>query len=230
MASLGVATLSASFRSPLLEGFSSADLRTILAGAKQRRYPANSIITYQGTPADHLFLVARGCCRYFFLTSEGKKILLFWLAPGDAFGGAALVQTPTDYVVSTESVKETHVLVWDRGTVRGLAARFPRLLENAISIASEYLTWYMATHVAITTHDARRRLARVLMSLAQTIGHPVKDGLEMGVSNEDLAYASDLTPFTVSRLMSAWQRSGALVKRRGKLVLRAPERLHLQKI
>jgi len=230
MASLGVAALSANFQSPLLDGFSSAELRVILAAAKQRRYPANSIITYQGTPADHLFLVMRGCARLFFLTQEGKKILLLWLAPGEVFGGAALVQTPTDYVVSTEAVKETHVLVWDRGTIRTLAGRFPRLLENAISIASEYLTWYMATQVALTTHDARRRLARVLLSLAQAIGRPMKGGLEIGVSNEDLAYASNLTPFTVSRLMTEWQRSGALVKRRGKLVLRAPERLHLQKL
>lgn len=230
MASLGVATFSANFRSPLLEGFSSAELRTILAGARQRCYPANAIITHQGTPADHLFLVARGCCRYFFLTHEGRKILLLWLAPGDALGGAALVQTPTDYVVSTESVKEIQVLVWDRDKVRGLAARFPRLLENAISVASEYLTWYMATHVATTTRDARRRLVRVLMSLAKTVGHPVKDGLEMEISNEDLAYASNPTVFTVSRLMSAWQRNGTLVKRQGKLVLHAQERLHVQKI
>jgi CRP-like cAMP-binding protein len=230
VASLGVAPLSANFRSPFLEGFSSAELRVILAAAKHRRYPAQSVMTYQGNPAEHLFLVARGRARYFFITQEGKKILLLWLGPGDVFGGAALVQTPSDYVLSTETVRESHVLVWDRATIRGVAARFPRLLENAISIASEYLTWYMATHVALTTDNARRRLARVLISLAQTIGHPVQGGLEIGVSNEDLANASNLTPFSVSRLMSEWQRSGALLKRRGNFVLRAPERLHLQKV
>lgn len=230
MATLSVAVPSANFRSLLLEGFSPAELRIILAAATQRRYPAHTVMTYQGDSADHLFLMTRGRARYFFMTEEGKKILLLWLAPGDAFGGATLVQTPSDYTLSTEAVKESHVLVWDRPSIRGLAARFPRLLENAISIASEYLTWYMATQVALTTQDARRRLARVLISLAQTIGHPVRGGLEIEVSNEDLANASNLTPFSVSRLMSEWQRSGALVKRRGKFVLHAPQRLHLQQI
>jgi hypothetical protein len=37
-----------------------------------------------------------------------------------------------------------------------------------------------------------------------------------------------VTPFTTSRLISEWQRSGALVKRRGKVLLRSPERLFLR--
>jgi hypothetical protein len=34
-----------------------------------------------------------------------------------------------------------------------------------------------------------------------------------------LANAANVTPFTASRLISAWQRSGAVKKSRGKLLL-----------
>jgi len=43
-----------------------------------------------------------------------------------------------------------------------------------------------------------------------------------------LANAANVTPFTASRLMSDWQRDRALVKRRGAILLRSPERLLLR--
>jgi len=39
------------------------------------------------------------------------------------------------------------------------------------------------------------------------------------------SHAANVTPFTASRLISEWQRSHALEKRRGKGVLWSPERL-----
>ena len=63
------------------------------------------------------------------------------------------------------------------------------------------------------------------MELAGAIGRKVPDGVELEVTNEDLANAASITPFTASRLLSTWQRDRAVVKRRGKLLLRAPERL-----
>jgi hypothetical protein len=40
-----------------------------------------------------------------------------------------------------------------------------------------------------------------------------------------LASEANISLFTASRLISAWQREGILEKRRGKILLRFPERL-----
>jgi CRP-like cAMP-binding protein len=72
-----------------------------------------------------------------------------------------------EYRVSTETVKDTWVLVWNRGTIRALSERYPRIKENALWIASDYLDWYTAAHVALSCHTARQRLANVLVSLAR---------------------------------------------------------------
>jgi hypothetical protein len=40
-----------------------------------------------------------------------------------------------------------------------------------------------------------------------------------------LANEANVSVFTASRLLSAWQREGILVKRRGKVLLRFPDRL-----
>ena len=62
-------------RSQFLDGLTPTDRKTILAAATQRRFFANSVITNQGHPADHLFLLTKGLVRYFFVTEAGKKLL-----------------------------------------------------------------------------------------------------------------------------------------------------------
>jgi CRP-like cAMP-binding protein len=93
-----------------------------------------------------------------------------WLAPGDLFGGSALLEVTTPYLCGVEVTKRTRVLLWERDIIRNLAARYPKLLENALSVASDYLVWYVATHVALTCHTARKRVAEVLISLARGSG------------------------------------------------------------
>jgi len=51
--------------------------------------------------------------------------------------------------------------------------------------------------------------------------------MELDVTNEELAEAANVTPFTASRLISQWQRRGALVKTRGKILLQSPGNLLL---
>jgi CRP/FNR family transcriptional regulator, nitrogen oxide reductase regulator len=213
-----------------LEGLAPLELKTIVAAATQRRFLANSVVTDQGQPAGHLFLLLQGRSRYFFMTQDGHKILLRWLPAGEVFGGSALLPTPSNYLVSVETVKSSCALVWDRATIRRLALQHPRLLENALAIVSDYLDGYLAVHVSMTCHTARQRLAQVLVNLASGIGHKVPAGVELHVSNEDLANAANVTPFTASRLLSDWQRSGMVLKSRGKVLLRHPERLLLHEL
>src|SRR3979490_2907335 len=82
----------------LLEGLPNRDRELVLAAATLRTVSANSTITTQGAPASRLYLVVKGCARFFYDTSDGRKILLIWLAPGDLFGGAAMIAKPANYL------------------------------------------------------------------------------------------------------------------------------------
>jgi CRP/FNR family transcriptional regulator, nitrogen oxide reductase regulator len=212
-------------RSPFLEGLAPSERDIVLSAATKRRFMVKSVVTNQGDPAERLFLLTKGRARFFFITQTGKKILLHWLPPGEVFGGATLLLRPSPYLVSTETLKDSSVLAWDRATIRGLAMRYPRLLDNAMLIASDYFSWHLSSHVALTCHTARQRLAQVLVSLARAIGHEVPGGIELDVTNEELANAANVTPFTASRLFSGWQRNGILTKSRGKVTLHSAKRL-----
>jgi CRP/FNR family transcriptional regulator, nitrogen oxide reductase regulator len=212
----------------LLHGLPDREIDLILATAKARRRSAKSVITHQGEPADHLYLLWTGRARYFFETSNGKKLILRWITPGDIFGGAALVSRPSTYLLSVEAVRDSVLLDWDSQTICELVRRFPRILENAIFLAADYISWYIAAHAALTSQTAEERLAHVLKELASTIGERVSGGVKIDVTNEELANSVNIAPHTTSRIMSAWQKAGVLRKSRGQLVLRSPEKLFVR--
>jgi CRP-like cAMP-binding protein len=211
--------------SQFLEGLSSSERSRILATAKTSRIPARKIVVQQDYPAEQFFLITRGQARYFFITEEGRKILLFSLVPGDVFGGAAILSKRSHYLLGTETVKESQLLVWQRSDITAVTARYPRLMQNMLLIAYDYLGWYLAAHVGLACHTATQRFAAVLVTLAHTVGQNGPSGMEIEANNEELANAACITTFTASRLLSRWQRSGVILKKRGRVVISSPERL-----
>ena len=209
--------------SGFLEGLAKPERKAILAAATLQRFNANSVVTNEGQPADRLFLLTKGRARFFSITEEGNKLILLWLPPGEVFGGRTLLREPSSYLVSTEAVKESWALMWDRNTIRGFCARYPRLLDNALLLASEYLALRLESYLALTRHNAHQRLAHVLTTIAPSIGRKVSGGVELDVTNEELANTANMTLFTASRLLNEWQRNGDVLKSRGKLLLRRPE-------
>ncbi len=209
----------------LFDGLPPLAVNEIVAAATSRRVLANSVVISQGQAASHLFLLTQGRARYFSIAEDGRKLLLHWLVPGEIFGGAALLPKPSYYIVGTEIVQNATLLVWKRSSIRWLATKHPRLLDNTLPIFLDYLAIYVATHVALTCHNARQRLAGVLVTLAHVIGHVTREGIELDVTNEELANASNISIFTASRLLNYWQSRGFLAKRRRKLLVRSPEHL-----
>jgi CRP-like cAMP-binding protein len=207
------------------EGISPRDISHILRAARLRRFQAHSVIAIEGHRADKLFLILEGHARTFLTTLRGEKIVLFWIPPGDVAGARALLSRPLNYLTSTEAVTDGFALVWRRNDILSLSKQHLPLLENALMIASDYVEIWRDLHLETSYHTASQRIARVLSGLAKGIGRKVAEGIELNVTNEELANEANVTIFTVSRLLSEWHRKGLLVKGRGRIVLHSPEEL-----
>jgi CRP-like cAMP-binding protein len=205
----------------LLLGLEQQELDSILAAGRPRRFSAKSVIKYQGEPAEQLFLLWEGRARDFFETYNGQKLNLQWITPGEAFGGAALVSRPSTYLVGSEAVLDSTVLVWDGPTIRDLARRYHQVFENTLILALDGFSWYVAAHAALGSQTAQERLSHIFSVCASSIGHKVDEGIELDVTNEELANAANITHYTASRIINKWQRNGAVRKERGKILLRS---------
>jgi CRP-like cAMP-binding protein len=209
-----------------LSGLPKTALDDILSAAVHRQFVSSSVVIHEGDPAERFFILTSGQGRHFILTSDGRKKLIYWLTPGQFFGGAALLSTPSHYLASTELSLDSCALVWDRNTIRELVSRFPVLLDNGLSIViTENIAWLVAADLPRGSDDARGRIAHLIVSLASGIGKAGPSGIEIHVGNEDLAAGANVTPFTVSRVLAAWRREGVLTKGRGKILLKKPELL-----
>lgn len=212
----------------LLSGLSEPEIHSVLSVAKHRHFRALSVVVNQEDPAERCFLLTSGRGRHFVITDEGRKINLHWLTVGQMFAAAAMISTPMRYLLNTEILTDSCALVWERQTMRDLVSYYPKLLDNALSIAAtEHIPWLISAHVSLSTDDASGRIAHLLVSLASGIGKVTPAGVEMKITNEDVAEGANVTQFTVSRSLNDWQRAGILTKHRGKILLRRPDLLRV---
>jgi len=99
------------------------------------------------------------------------------------------------------------------------------LWENIMQTTSDYLAFYIATHIGLVGHTARERVADLLMTLAMRLGHAGRDGIELQITNQELADTANVTHFTISRVLREWQLQSILEKRRGGVVIHSPSQL-----
>jgi CRP-like cAMP-binding protein len=208
-----------------LEGLAPHEIGAIVAAGTKRQFKARALIANEGDPAEHLVLMLNGSARNFCMSPQGEKIVIRWIRAGEVANGAALLSMPVEYLVSTEAVRDGSLLMWNRAAIRSLAGAYPRLMENALLVAYDYMVLYKTLHIAASCQTATQRLAQVLGSLAKGMGKRGPRGIELHVRNEELANEANVTIFTVSRLLGEWQRKGLLVKSRGKVLVRLPEEL-----
>ena len=225
MVSLQSALLDAVCESDLLADLEKDVTHDILAAAQIRRVPPKQIITTQGDRVTHLFLVGSGRVRFYHLTKQGSLVLLAWLMPGDVIGLLAILKHPFHYMASAEATSDCELFTWDHSLIRKIVSRHPVLAENALRISLGYLRSFVNRHIGLVTKTAEQRLAETLLRLGEQCGEVHPDGIEIHTTNEQLGGLAGVGPFTTSRMLSNWVRSGTVSKGRGRILLQAPEAL-----
>jgi len=206
-------------------GIGKAHLLEVLGAAQRRRLGAQRIILREGHAPDHLFLLTSGRAKFYRLTPRGEEVLFADIAPGDVFGLGTLLSDPVPYIGTAETTKESEVMAWEQSRIRALARKHPRLAQNALAIVLRYLAGHFDRLFDLLTCTAAERVARVLLHVGKRFGVVAPNGIEIVVSNADLAAMANVSAFTVSRLVATWTRTGALTKSRGKIFVRNPEKL-----
>ena len=214
-------TLSCQFFAGINEGV----IADIVAAAHPRKVTAKRTILTAGEKASHLFVQRSGTGRYFRLTKTGEEVVLHLLSPGDTFGIGALLQNPCPYLGTAEAITDVEMLVWEHTSIQKFAALYPQLADNALRIVLQYLKQYANRHVGLVTRTAEQRLADTLLNLGYRTGRTIPNGVQVDVTNGELGALADISSFTASRLLSGWERQGAVSKSRGKVLIHSPEAL-----
>jgi CRP-like cAMP-binding protein len=209
----------------LFDGMPRHEVSAIEKWATTREFSQSETVVRSTEPANRFFLIKTGHVDYFIHPAVGLEVLLRRLTSGDVFGFGAFFPNPTGYFGTAIACGRSTALVWGHQLVRKIAREHPRFVENALRIALRYFEIVLGRHAGLVANTAQERLALALVDLGSRAGHILGAGVEVPVSNEELASLADVNVYTASRTLKAWERSGALAKSYGKVLITSPERL-----
>ena len=186
---------------------------------------SRSIIYEQGWPASEFFLLTTGRARYFSSLQTAARCCCTGSFRVTSSAWPRYCRTPSTYRVSAETVKDSSMLIWDRPTHAG--APRPVSAPSSQCVGSRRLV-----SGSCTSPRTPRWSPKLLGSASRRAGQARSGdwarsvgGVELQVTNEELASAANITLFTASRILSEWQARTCSTKRRGRIILHLPERL-----
>jgi len=207
--------------SQLFEGIPRADSAIIVSAARVTKFARRQTIFFAGDAIKEIVLLTEGSVKITQLGENGSAVILRLEGPGQIVGSVGSTQRGR-HCSTAEALLTCRALVWNAPTFEALSERFPLLQRNTMRILARRLQMLEGRFREISTERVAPRLARELVRLLPQVGRSVDGALEINLSREELAQMTATTLFTVSRLLSGWERQGILSLRREAVVVKSP--------
>jgi CRP-like cAMP-binding protein len=211
-------------RTRLFCGLPTETIRQISAVSIRRSYRNGAIVFSQADPGDALYGVVTGKIRISTSAPGGREMFLNIMEPGDTFGEIALLDG-RERTATASATAPSELIVIARDHFLELLKIEPKLVGHVIQLLCERIRWTSGLAEETALLSVPERLARRLLSLGQLHGHETPDGVELSISQEDLARFMGLTRQAVNQYLQNWKIRGLLTLGRGKIVITDQHRL-----
>jgi CRP-like cAMP-binding protein len=185
-------------------GLAVSRLAQIAGFGRTEVFRTGSTIYSQEDPAHSVYQVTAGLIRTTKLTSDGRRVVRGFYAPGDIFG----MESSGIYTGSAEAVCDTYLIRFDRTRLEMLAA-----VDS--TVGHELLSWLLLNSDRIAQRllllgrgHANEKVAYFLLDLADRLA--VGRRLEVLMSRSDIGDYLGLSSETVSRTFTALREQGLI--------------------
>lgn len=204
-------------RIDLFAGLNTAGLAEVAKRGTVRALPKGTILFGQGTTADRCHALIEGRMRISQAGAEGNQVIVRFVGPGETFGTVALF-TDRHYPAEASAVVDSVEISWPESTLLELVERHPRIALNLVKIVGARLREAQERLREIATQRVDQRIAHALLRLAPQTGQ--RAVIDFPVTRQDLAELCGATLYTVSRVLTAWEKAGYITTHRQKLTIR----------
>ncbi|ADO74968.1 Crp/Fnr family transcriptional regulator [Stigmatella aurantiaca] len=213
-------------RIALFENLEAEELEHLSSLLRSRRYAKGEVIFHQGDVGTALYIVRKGEVAIRLSSDEGKEVILALLDRGDFFGELALLDEEPR---STDAVarEEADLLSLQREDFRRFLEARPQVAMRLLSTLSRLVRRVTQLVHDTTFLDARTRLVRVLLELAEHQSQPAAEGITITpkLTQSELANLCGLTRESTNKWLRFYVREGLLSYEGGQITLVKPERL-----
>ena len=205
-------------RTRLFRGLPAATIRQISALSIRRSYSHGAIVFSQSDPGDALYGVVTGKIRISASSPDGREVFLNIMEPGDTFGEIALLDGR--HRTATASVTApSELIIITRDHFLELLRREPQLVSHVIQLLCERIRWTSGLAEESALLSVPARLARRLLSLGKFHGRETPNGVELTISQEEVARFLGLSRQAINQYLQNWKVRRWVSLGRGKIVI-----------
>ena len=211
---------------PIFAHLQSEELEPLSALLRPHRYAKGEVIFHQGDVGTALFIIRKGEIAIRLSSEDGKEVTLQLLDRGDFFGELALLDGEPR---STDAVarEESDLLILQREDFHRFLDSRPHVAKDLLPVLSRLVRRVTQLVHDSTFLDARTRLVRVLLELAEHQGKPTGEGVVITpkLTQSELANLCGLTRESANKWLRFYVREGLLSYEGGQITLVRPEQL-----
>jgi CRP/FNR family transcriptional regulator, nitrogen oxide reductase regulator len=205
---------------PLLAGLPENVRHDLARRARPYSFDRDDIIFVAGQHAEYVHFLIHGNIKVVHETDDGQEVILRMIQPGEIFGGAG-GWGDSVYPATGITLEPSAVLRVPSSDFIELIGDHPSFALAIISELGRRLRESEARITALQAERVERRIAGILVRLANKNGRRTEQGIEIGLplSRQDLAELAGTTLSTVSRVLRSWHRDELVIAGRERVVL-----------
>jgi len=203
------------------------DLNVILENSIFRPMEESGFFFFQGDPADYLYVLTSGQIKLLQTNPNGQNVNLRTIYPWQMFGALGAVRAGAAYPASAQALEDSTALAIQSDFLHSMLETRPYISFDLMKLMTSYIQEMQARYRELATERVEQRVASALLRLAAQMG--IKAGketvIELTFSRQDLAEMTGTTLYTVSRLLSEWERQKIISTGRERIKILKPHEL-----
>lgn len=198
------------------------DLRLIARQSIERSIEEGEFFFFQGDPAEYFYVLISGRAKLMQTNPAGQQVNLRTINEWQMFGALGAVREQATYPATAQALEHSTALAVKSVYLREMMQTRPYLSLDLMKLMTTYIQEMQERYRELATEKVERRIARALLRLTAQMGVKTDSGIELDFTRQDLAEMSGTTLYTVSRVLSEWERQGLVEAGRERVLIRNP--------
>lgn len=202
-----------------------AQAGAVRRASKMREYGPGEAVFRPTRAPRHVYLLEEGLVRIFRVSAAGNEFTIGYVRPGEIFGEVSVI-TEEPRESFAHAARRSRILEIPKDAFLRVVRSTGPLYEMTKRIGLRLIRCQSRAE-DLVFRDARARLARLLLRLADEFGRRTDDHLSVGLplTEQEMATLIGTTRQTVSMILSEMVRAGLVVRRARELVVTDPSAL-----
>lgn len=184
----------------------SRTLSSLFCRQPVERIAPGSAVFWEGDAAKNVFEVVRGTLRVYRILSDGRRLILGFIGPGELLG----VSLRGQYLYTVEAVTPVEVRGLPRHRFESLSEREPQLKEQLFSRLCDEMAAAQEQMVLLSRRSAEEKLAGFFLLMARGQAQSRRTLIELPMTRLDIADYVGMTIETVSRTITKLAGCGVI--------------------